>query len=139
MGLAPFRCGVALSVHVCFIHLNFCLKLTLKCSEACVVFKAGKNRDGYFLMRRLAKTSEHSMTCFESKTSGFATGLFIFDTLQVIKSGAPELCLLARCPKIQQDWSHKKDGPRMRNGKFCPSSTSQDFYFPEDLHYARLV
>ena len=113
--------------------LIFCLKLTLKCSEACVVFKAGKNRDGYFSCEDLLKQVEHSIDIFESKTNGFATGLFIFDNALSHQKRAPDALSARKMPKNpSKDWSPKKDGPKMRNGKFGPSSTSQDFYFPEN-------
>ena len=105
----------------------------MKCSEARVVFKAGKNRDGYFSCEDLLKQVEHSIDIFESKTSGFATGLFIFDNAPSHQKRTPDALSACKMPKYpNKDWSHKKDGPRMRNGNFGPSSTSQDFYFPED-------
>ena len=97
-----------------FIHLNFCLKLTLKCSEARVIFKVGKNRDGYFSCEDLLKQVEHSIDIFESKTSGFTTGLFIFDNAPSHQKCAPDALSARKMPKNpNKDWSHKKDGPRM--------------------------
>jgi len=47
--------------------------------EARLVFKAGKNRDGYFTAEDLIKQVDKVIDIFESHTKGFATGLFIFD------------------------------------------------------------
>jgi hypothetical protein len=44
-----------------------------------VFFKAGKNRDGYFDADDLLQQVENAIDIFESKTNGFATGLFLFD------------------------------------------------------------
>jgi hypothetical protein len=89
---------------VSFIHLNFCLKLTLKCSEARVVLQVGKNRDRYFSCEDLLKQVEHSIDIFESKAIAQVAsqqGCLLLTMLQVIKSARPMLCLLTRCPKIQ--------------------------------------
>jgi hypothetical protein len=48
-------------------------------SEARIVFKAGKNRDGYFSCDDLMRQVENAIDIFESKVNGFATGLFAFD------------------------------------------------------------
>ena len=113
--------------------LIFCLKLTLKCSEAHVVFKAGKNCDGYFSCEDLLKPVEHSIDIFESKTNGFTMGLFIFDNAPSHQKHTPDALSAHKMPKNpSKDWSPKKDGLKMQNGKFGPSSTSQDFYFPKD-------
>ncbi|KAF8577792.1 hypothetical protein K439DRAFT_1363884, partial [Ramaria rubella] len=48
-------------------------------SEACVIFKAGKNRDGYFTANDLIRQVAKAVDIFESKTNSTATGLFMFD------------------------------------------------------------
>ena len=45
--------------------------LTFWNSEACVFFKAGKNRDGYFDADDLLQQVENTIDIFESKTNGF--------------------------------------------------------------------
>ena len=118
---------------VSFIHLIFCFKLTLKCSEAHVVFKVGKNCNRYFSCEDLLKQVEYSIDIFESKTNGFTTGLFILDNAPSHQKHVPNALSAHKMPKNpNKDWSPKKDGLRMRNRKFGPSSTLQDFYFPED-------
>lgn len=47
--------------------------------ETQVVFKAGKNQDGYFSCDDLMKQVKNAIDIFEAKTNGFATGLFAFD------------------------------------------------------------
>ena len=48
-------------------------------SEARVLFKAGKNCDGWFGAEDLLKQVDHAIDIFEGKTSGRATGIFLFD------------------------------------------------------------
>ena len=54
-------------------------ELTYGNSEAQVVFKAGKNRDGYFTAEDLLLQVEKAVDIFESRTNGTGTGLFMFD------------------------------------------------------------
>jgi len=115
---------------------NFYLELALiglvSQRGACCSQSRQKSRQ-IFLIRRLAKQVEHSIDIFESKTSGFATGLFIFDNVLSHQKHAPDALSACKMPKNpNKDWSHKKDGPRMQSGTFGPSGISQDFYFPED-------
>jgi hypothetical protein len=44
-----------------------------------VIFKAGKNRDGWFSGEDLLQQVDAAIDIFEGKTNGFATGLFLFD------------------------------------------------------------
>ena len=48
-------------------------------SEARVLFRAGKNCDGWFAAEYLFKHMDHTIDIFEGKTNGRATGLFLFD------------------------------------------------------------
>jgi len=73
-------------------------------------------------MRRLAKNKlSTQLTSSKARQVASQTGLFIFDNAPSHQSARPMLCLLADAPNPNKDWSHKKDGPRMRNGKFGPS------------------
>lgn len=100
--------------------------------EARVVFKAGKNRDGYFAAEDLLKQVENAIDIFESKTHHFATGLFLFDNAPSHQKRAPDALSALKMPKFAKiGWVHKKDGPKMRNG-LGPNSTPQEFYFPDD-------
>ena len=49
------------------------------CRDARVVFKAGKNRDGYFDANDLLAQVDIAIDIFEERTCGFATALFLFD------------------------------------------------------------
>jgi len=55
-----------------------------------VFFKAGKNRDGYFDAGDLLQQVENAIDIFESKTNGFATGLFLFDNAPSHQKRAPD-------------------------------------------------
>jgi len=51
----------------------------LHCREACIVFKPGKNHDGYFTVKELIEQVECAIRIFEAKTNGLAQGLFMFN------------------------------------------------------------
>jgi hypothetical protein len=51
----------------------------MTCREARIVFKPGKNRDGYFDATGLIAQVDRAITIFEAKTNGLAQGLFMFD------------------------------------------------------------
>ena len=101
-------------------------------SEARVVFRAGKNHDGYFSADDLLKQVELAIDIFESKTNGTATGLFMFDNAPSHQKRAPDALSSRKMPKYPKDgWRHEKDGLKMRQGELA-DGTKQDFYFPSD-------
>ncbi|KAJ7328898.1 hypothetical protein DFH08DRAFT_672282, partial [Mycena albidolilacea] len=54
-------------------------RLIHEAEEAHIVFRAGKNRDGYFSSEDLLAQVDQAIDIFEAKTKGFAVGLFLFD------------------------------------------------------------
>ena len=48
------------------------LLTTFACSEACIVFKPGKNRDGFFDSTELITQVNHVINIFEGKAKGLA-------------------------------------------------------------------
>ena len=48
-------------------------------SEACIFFKPGKNRDGWFLATELLAQLDTAIDIFEGLTKGWAQGLFLFN------------------------------------------------------------
>lgn len=65
--------------------------LTRPCfSDARVIFKAGKSRDGWFSADDLLEQVDHAIDVFERRTNGFATGLFIFDNAPSHQKHAPD-------------------------------------------------
>ena len=48
-------------------------------SEACIFFKLGKNRDGWFSVKELLAQLDTAIDIFEGLTKGWAQGLFLFD------------------------------------------------------------
>ena len=110
-------------------------------SEARILFKAGKNHDSYFSSDNLIKQVSHAIDIFETKTNGFATGLFLFDNAPSHQKQAPDALSAQKMPKFpNENWSHHKDGPRMWNTTFVayhppmmqPITIHQDLYFPDD-------
>jgi hypothetical protein len=64
-----------------FLFLSFSFALTRYESpyrEARIVFKPGKNRDGYFDSKELIAQVDRAIEIFEAK-DGLAQGLFMFD------------------------------------------------------------
>ncbi|KAG6844251.1 hypothetical protein H0H87_008423 [Tephrocybe sp. NHM501043] len=49
--------------------------------EARIIFKAGKNYDGYFTADDLIEQVNKAIDIFEEKIQGFATGLFLYDNV----------------------------------------------------------
>ena len=50
-------------------------------SEARILFRAGKNRDGWFSADDLLAQVDRAMDIFEGLTGGYAQGLFLFDNV----------------------------------------------------------
>ncbi|THU75878.1 hypothetical protein K435DRAFT_706193 [Dendrothele bispora CBS 962.96] len=112
--------------------ISFCCLTFNFDREARVLFKAGKNRDGYFDSDDLLAQVDHAIDIFEDQTNGFAQGLFLFDNAPTHQKRAPDALSARKMPKgPSEKWTHYKDGPRMRPGTL-PSGQLQDLYFPDD-------
>ncbi|KAF8637426.1 hypothetical protein AX16_010820, partial [Volvariella volvacea WC 439] len=100
--------------------------------EACVIFKAGKNHDGYFTAEDLLVQVNHAIDIFEAKTNCFTTRLFLFDNTPTHQKHAPDALLAHYMPKnLSPNWTHSKDSVKMQstvlmNGKI------QHFYYDKD-------
>ncbi|KAJ7660876.1 hypothetical protein DFH06DRAFT_954410, partial [Mycena polygramma] len=95
--------------------------------EARLLFRAGKNRDGYFTSEELLAQVDRAIDIFEAKTKGFATGLFLFDNAPSHRKRAADALSarqMVKGPKLDP-------GPRMRNGTL-PNGDTQPFYFKDD-------
>ena len=100
--------------------------------EAHLVFKAGKQRDGYFSSENLLQEVEKAVDIFEGKTKGFAQGLFLFDNAPSHQKRAPDALSARKMPKNPSNgWKPHKDSPKMRDA-VLPDGTRQPLYFPED-------
>ena len=76
------------------------------CRDARIVFKAGKNRDGYFDADDLLSQVDNAIDIFEERTCGFATALFLFDNAPSHQKCASDAFLLAKCPRTQNKDGH---------------------------------
>jgi hypothetical protein len=104
----------------------------MKCRSACIIFKAGKNRDGYFTSDDLIKQVDTALDIFEEWTNVLATGLFIFDNAPSHQKRADDALSSRKMPKYPSaTWVHRKGGSRMRN-TVLPNGDTQSFYFEED-------
>ncbi|KAI0070203.1 hypothetical protein K474DRAFT_1609121 [Panus rudis PR-1116 ss-1] len=116
--------------HSCIAVANFdgCM-----CSEARVLFKAGKNRDGYFDADDLCAQVDRAIDIFEAKTNGTAQGLFLFDNAPSHQKRADDALSARKMVKNPKNgWTHRKGGLPMRNGTNPNTGESQSFYFPDD-------
>jgi len=104
-----------------FPFLSLYLIWLLHCREAHIIFKPGKNRDGYFSLKELIAQVKCAIDIFEAKTNGLAQGLFIFDnapehmkcasdaiTAKGMAKGVSQfylfLCILTLCLPSSQVW-----------------------------------
>jgi hypothetical protein len=67
--------------------------------EARILFKAGVNRDGYFDADDLQRQVDYAIDIFESKTNGYAQGLFLFDNAPSHQKRAPNALSARKMPK----------------------------------------
>jgi hypothetical protein len=96
------------------------------------VFKAGKNRDGYFDNDDLVKQVDNAIDIFEEKTHGFKKALFLFDnatTHQKRAADAPSARKMVKSPKL--GWTPCQNGLKMRDSTLA-DGTIQSFYFGDD-------
>jgi hypothetical protein len=98
-----------------------------------IVFKAGKNRDGWFSGEDLLQQVDMAIDIFEGKTNGFATGLFLFDNAPSHQKRAPDALSARKMPKNPHPtWTHHKEGPKMRTTRFGEDQRIQQLYFDHD-------
>ena len=101
--------------------------------EAWIIFKAGKNCDGYFTADNLIKQVDTTIDIFEGRTNGFATGLWCFDNAPSHQKRANDALSVQKMPKNpNQGWTHRKGGAWMQNATFADGQ-SQELYW--DLNH----
>ncbi|KAF8804558.1 hypothetical protein BYT27DRAFT_7259039 [Phlegmacium glaucopus] len=104
--------------------------LTDSDKEAQIIFKAGKNQDGWFSGEDLLKQVDKAIDIFEGRTNGFATGLFLFDNAPSHQKCAPDALSAQKMPKNPHPtWTHHKEGPKMCTTRFGEDQKIQDLYF----------
>ena len=102
-------------------------------SVAWVLFKAGKNHDGYFDNNDIIKQTKHAMNIFGEWCNRFATGLFLFDNAPSHQKCAPNTLSAQKMPKNPHaTWCYHKDGPKMHATTFGPAGTHQTIYYSDD-------
>lgn len=97
--------------------------------EARVYFKAGKNRDGYFVFDDLLRQVDVAINIFENRFSG-ARAIFAFDNAPTHQKRAADALSARHMPKTP-GWKSQKAPERMRPGRL-PSGEPQELYFPSD-------
>ena len=77
-----------------FLHIDLTHFTSIR--EAWIIFKAGRNRDGYFDANDLLKQVNNTIDIFEGLTKGWAQGLFLFDNMPSHQKCALD-AISARC------------------------------------------
>jgi len=99
--------------------------------EARIIFKAGRNRDGYFNCEDLCNQIETAIELFEDNFPGNAIAAFGFDNAPSHQKRAADALSARYMPKFPKRWWGKKGVCKVRNG-VLPNGNSHDFYFPDD-------
>ncbi|KIJ27259.1 hypothetical protein M422DRAFT_271572 [Sphaerobolus stellatus SS14] len=99
-------------------------------TEARILFKAGKSRDGYFSCEDLCQQIELAIEPFEDHFPGTAIAAFGFDNAPGHQKWADDALSARYMPKYPKKWTGKK-GIRMRNG-ILPNGQQQEFYYPDN-------
>ncbi|KIJ48013.1 hypothetical protein M422DRAFT_163090 [Sphaerobolus stellatus SS14] len=94
--------------------------------EVCVLFKSGKNQDGYFGNDDLIKQTKH--TNFAGTTTIAA---FAFDNATTHQKQADDGLSACHMPKFPKHWYGKSGKCRMCNG-VLPNGQPQSLYFLDD-------
>ncbi|KAI0721788.1 hypothetical protein C8Q72DRAFT_890182 [Fomitopsis betulina] len=101
--------------------------------EARVIFKAGKNRDGWFDGDDLMKQVENAVNVFKARTNGFANGLFLLNNAPSHQRHADDALSARKMPKGPHEmWRLHKDGPKMCPGVNPSTGKPQEFYWPDN-------
>ncbi|KAJ3521969.1 hypothetical protein NMY22_g12088 [Coprinellus aureogranulatus] len=96
-----------------------------------VIFRAGKNRDGWFSSEDLLEQVDRAIDAFEGKTNGRAQALFMFDNAPSHQKRAADALSARYMPKGPSETWTPKGGVRMRDA-VLPNGDLQPLYFPED-------
>lgn len=100
--------------------------LTLRLRRARILFRAGKNRDGYFNSEDVLKQTAAAIDIFEESHPG-ARALFAFDNAKTHQARAPDALSARRLPKGMKMWT-PASGVQMRDGTL-PNGQPQPLYF----------
>jgi hypothetical protein len=73
-------------IFILLIYLTYLMSIR----EAQIIFKAGKNRDGFFNADNLLRQVNKAIDIFEGLTKGWAQGLFLFDNTPSHQKRAPD-------------------------------------------------
>ncbi|KIJ48164.1 hypothetical protein M422DRAFT_162848 [Sphaerobolus stellatus SS14] len=120
---------------------NFCspdlgwLKSKDGTREVQLLFKAGKNRDGYFSCEDLCAQTELcyklAIELFEDNFPGTAVALFAFDNAPSHQKRASDGLSSLKMPKFPKLLASHDGKTKMRNG-VLPNGESQSFYYSDD-------
>jgi len=99
--------------------------------EAWVIFKAGKNCDGYFNCADLCMQTEKAIELFEDNFGGTAVAVFGFDNAPGHQKCADNALSACHMPKFPKRWLGKHGWCKMRTGTLS-NWAPHKFYYPEN-------
>jgi len=99
--------------------------------EARVLFKAGKNQDGYFDCDDLCRQTELAIELFVDHVPGTAVAAFGFDNAPGHQKRAHNALSTRYMPKFPKKWLGRSGKCIMQHG-ILPNGEAQDFYFLDD-------
>ncbi|KIJ55367.1 hypothetical protein M422DRAFT_151573 [Sphaerobolus stellatus SS14] len=99
--------------------------------EARILFKAGKNRDGYFNCDDLLAQLDLAIELFEDNFPGTAIAAFGFDNAPGHQKCADDALSARHMPKYPKIWLGKSGKCKMRHGRL-PNGQVQALYFPDN-------
>ena len=104
--------------------------LIFACREARILFKAGRNREGYFENENLLEQTKLAMEIFKEKHPGDQM-LILFDNATTHQARAKDALSALKMPLRPKLWITKNQTCRMRNG-MLRNGEMQAFYYPDD-------
>jgi len=88
--VATLGCAMEMSESPLIHHLTHYLTHFTSIREAWIIFKAGKNCDGFFDVDDLLQQVDYAIDIFEGLVKGQAQGLFLFDNISSHQKRAPD-------------------------------------------------
>ncbi len=115
---------------VSFIHFSTVSELVPQCSDACILLKPGKNRDGYFSNEDLIEQTSNAIDIFEELQPD-GQMLIIFDNATTHHAHSSNALSALYIPLHPRLWVTKKQTICMRDASFITGEL-QSLYYPDN-------
>jgi hypothetical protein len=118
-------------------HLQFLISYQVIYRDARILFKAGKNRDGWFGSSQLLAQVDQAVDVFEGLTKGNAQGLFLFDNAPSHRKRAPDAISALHMPKSASSFPLPKSSSDLENPYAHRSARELDTHGRRATHARR--